>query len=167
MREKIICGLSIFFLADRAIVPTEANTQAGFSISVEPVEVFDYRDRAAFVAALWEVIQTGNPDVANPPEDEIARDAKGFPAFKNPLELKYAQVNNWEELEQMSIYASVCAYPSGYIVEAFGRAPDGAWGEDLALNARIPIEDGLGGVVDALMQHLETRTDLPHSPPRK
>jgi hypothetical protein len=167
MREKIICGLSIFFLADKAIVPTEANIPAGFSISVEPVEIFDYRDRDEFVAALWQAIQRGNPDVPNPPDEDIFKDASGFPSFKNPLELKYAQVDSWEEFERSSIYASVSAYQSGYVVEAFGRAPNGTWGEDILLNARVPLDDGLHGVVDALLAHLQTRADLPASRPNK
>src|ERR1700733_12296015 len=167
MREKIICGLSIFFLADKAIVPTEANIPAGFSVSVEPVKVFDYRDRDEFVAALWQAIQTGNPDVPNPPEEEITRDANGFPSFKNPLELKYAQLDTWAEFERSSIYASVCAYQSGYVVKAFGRAANGTWGQDILFDARVPLDDGLRGVVDVLLAHLQARSDLPAAPPNK
>jgi len=163
MSEKIICGISIFFLADKAIVPTEANIPAGYSVSVEPVSVFDYRDRDEFANALWQAIETGNPDIPNPPDEEITRDAKGFPCFKNPLELKYAQVETWEEFEQSSIYASICSYPSGYVVEAFGRAANGTWGEDLVLSTRVPIEAGVGAVVATLLEHLLARTDLPVS----
>jgi hypothetical protein len=124
------------------------------------VEVFDYRDKDQFVAVLWQALKTGNPDVPNPPDSEITRDAKGFPSFKNPLELKYAEVASWDDLERSSIYASVCAYPSGYTVEVFGRAASGTWGEDIVLSTRIPIEEGLGDVVDALLEHLQTRIDL-------
>jgi len=167
MREKISCGLSIYFLADKAIMPTEANIPAGFSVSVEPVAFFDYRDKDAFIEALWDAIQTGNPDIPNPPDEEVIRDANGFLGFKNPVELKYAKVDNWEELERSSIYASVCVYPSGYVVEVFGRAPEGTWGEDRLLSTRIPLDAGVDAVVDAILAHLETRTDLPISRPEK
>ncbi|MBS2009178.1 MAG: hypothetical protein JST01_19145 [Cyanobacteria bacterium SZAS TMP-1] len=163
MREKLNCGLSIFFLADKAIMPTEANIPAGYSVSVEPVAFFDYRDKDAFVEALWEAIQNGNPDVPNPPDEDVVRDASGFLGFKRPVELKYAGVESWEDLERSSIYGSVCVYPSGYVVEVFGRAADGTWGEDRLLSVRIPIDAGVDGVVDTILAHLETRTDLPVS----
>jgi hypothetical protein len=161
MKEKIICGLSIFFLADKALIPTEANIPAGYSISIEPVAVFDYRDKEAFREALWDAISEGNPNVENPLDSEVIRDANGFPRFKNPIELKYSGLTSWEELERKSIYASVCSYPSGYIVECFGRAADGSWGEDIVLSARIAIEEGIDAVLDTLLTHLDTRADLP------
>ena len=165
MREKLTCGISIYFLADKAIMPTEANIPAGFSVSVEPVAFFDYRDKDEFIKALWDAIQNGNPDIPNPPDEEVTRDAKGFLGFKNPIELKYAKVGNWDELERSSIYASVCVYPSGYVIEVFGRAPEGTWGEDIALSTRVLIEAGVDAVVDVLLNHLDTRTDLPISRP--
>ncbi len=147
-------------MADKAIVPTEAHIPSGFTISTEPVEVFDYRDKDAFLAALWEVVRTGNPSVPDPAPDEITKDENGFPVFKNPTELKYAGVGSWEEFERASIYASVCSYPSGYVVDVFGRAADGTWAEDIAFNTRVPIDDGIGGVVDVLLEHIKGRNDF-------
>jgi hypothetical protein len=163
MKEKIVCGMSIFFLAEKALIPTEANIPAGYSISTEPVSEFDYRDREAFREALWEAIITGNPSVANPPDSEIIKDSHGFPRFKNPLELKYAGVDSWEELERASVYASVCSYPSGYIVEAFGRAADGTWSDERVLSERVAIDDGIDAVIDVLIAHIDSRSDLPVS----
>jgi len=160
MREKIICGMSIFFLADKAMVPTEAHIPSGYSVSVEPVTVFDYKDREEFVQALWSTLERGNPDIDEPAESEIVRDANGFFGFRNPVELKYAGVKSWDDLEHVSIYASVCAYPSGYIVEVFGRSPGGDWSDEIVLKAQVPVDEGLGAVVDMLTEHMASRTDF-------
>ncbi len=148
-------------MADKALVPTEAITPSGYTISVEPVEVFDYKEKDAFLSALWQAVERGNPSVPNPPDNEIIKDSQGFPGFKNPTELKYAGVANWEEFERKSIYASIATYPSGYVVDVFGRATDGTWSDDIVLNQRVEVELGLAGVVDVILEHLQTRTDLP------
>lgn len=161
MREQLTCALGLYIMANRAILPTEANTPSRFSISIEPVTVFDYRNRSEFIAAIEKAIAAGNPTVPNPSEDELERDAGGFPAFKNPVGLKYAEVSTWDELERKSIYASLRCYPSTYLVEVSGRDKNGKWSDDLALELRLPANVGVPVVVDAILDHLKTRRDLP------
>lgn len=160
-REKLTCGVGFYLMADRAILPTEAITENRLRVDIEPVTVFDYRNRAEFIAALENAIAAGNPIVPNPAEEELQPSADGFSEFKNPPGLKYSGLATWDELERKSILASIRCYPSGYLVEVFGRAKDGKWSEDTALELRLPANVGLSVVVDAILDHLKIRRDLP------
>lgn len=159
MREKQICGLSLYIMLDRAILPTQAATPSGFTISTEPVTVFDYRNRAEFIATVEKAIARGNPSVPEPPEEEIFRNASGMPGFKNPIGLKYAAVQSWDELERNSIYVTISCYPSGFLVEAFGRAKNGKWSDETPLEVRL-LGVGVPVVVDVILEHLKSRHDL-------
>jgi len=160
-REKPYGDIEIYFLADRAIVPTTADTQSGFTISIEPVQVFNYGDKSRLLAALKTAADRGIQTVADPPEDQINRDESNFPGFKNPPVLKYAGVGSWDELERKSIYFSIECYPSGFLVDSWGRASDGKWSEEESLKLRLPASVGLNGVADEILNHLKTRRDLP------
>lgn len=160
-REKLTCGLGLYLMADRAILPTEAITASGLAVDIEPVTVFDYRNRSEFITAIEKAIAAGNPVVPDPAEDELERDVDGFKAFKNPAGLKYSGLPTWDDLEQKSILATLRCYPSGYLVEAFGRAKNGKWSDDLTLELRLPANVGIPVVVDAILDHLKTRKDLP------
>ncbi len=161
MREKLTCGLGLYLMADRAILPTEAITESRLRVDIEPVAVFDYRNRSEFIAALEKAIAIGNPAAPNPASAELEPDADGFPAFKKPAGLKYSGLSTWDELERKSILATVRYYPSGFLLEIFGRAKNGKWSEEAALELRLTLESGLNGVVEAILEHLKTRKDLP------
>lgn len=160
-REKPYAEFNLFILADRAIMPTSADTPSRFTISIEPVQVFDYRDRQALTAAIEQSISVGIPVVADPPEDELEQFADGMPGFKNPPVLKYAGITSWDELERRSICFSVQCYPSGFLVDCWGRAQNGKWSEEQSLDLRLPSTIGVTGLVDAILEHLKTRKDLP------
>lgn len=160
MRAKPYCNLEIIIMADKAIMPTDARTPSRWHLSVEPVEVFDYRNRADFVAASKRAISRGIPEVTMPSENEMYWDEQG-PALKNPLELKYANVSTWDELEQRSIHASIECYDRGFLVESWGRDKNGKWSDEKALELRLEPEVGIDGAIDALLEHLKTRRDLP------
>jgi hypothetical protein len=153
--------MSLIVLADRAILPTSADTASRFTISIEPVQVFDYHDKADFLSALKHAIARGLPIVADPPEDELVSHEDGMPAFKNPVELKYASVGSWDELEKKSIFISIDCYPSQYLIESWGRGSDGKWADEKLLELRLPSQVGLEVVIDAIMDHLRNRRDLP------
>lgn len=161
MREKPYCCIALIVLPDKAILPTSADTPSRFTISVEPVQVFDYRNKAQFCSALESSIKRGLPTVSDPPESELVEFGNGVPGFKNPVELKYAEVLTWDELERKSIFVSVDCYPSQFLIESWGREPDGKWSDGKLLELRLPPEAGLSGVIDAILAHLRTRTDLP------
>jgi hypothetical protein len=159
MRAKPYCNIGIIVMADKAIMPTDARTPSRWHVSIEPVEVFDYHNRVDFIAACKRAISRGIPEVPMPSEKEMYWDEQG-PAMKEPITLKYAHVSTWDELERNSIYVTIECYDRGFLIESWGRAKGGKWG-DQVLELRLEPEAGIEGAVDAVLEHLKTRADLP------
>ena len=105
-------------------MPTDARTPSRWHLSIEPVEVFDYHKRVAFLDACKRAIARGIPEVPMPAENEMYWDEQG-PCMKNPLQLTYADVASWDDLEKKSIYASIECYDRGFLIEVWGRAKNG------------------------------------------
>lgn len=160
-REQAYAAFNLFVLADRAIIPTSADTPSRYTISIEPVQVFDYTDRNALKAAIEQAISKGIPQVPDLPPNETITDEEGISGLRNPIELKYAGVHTWDELERKSIFFCIECYPSGYLVDCWDRARNGKWSENQSLDLRLPTSVGIDGLVDAILNHLETRRDLP------
>lgn len=161
-REKPYAAFNLFVLSDRAIIPTSADTPSRYTISIEPVQVFNYHDKAALTAAIEKQITLGIPKVPDPQDEELIFDADGLPdGLKYPIEPKFADVGTWDEFERSSIHFCIECYPSGYAVECWGRAADGKWSDDEPLDLTLPASVGIAGLVDAIWSHLQTRKDLP------
>lgn len=161
-REKPNGAFNLFFLADRAVIPTSAKTPSRYTVSVEPVQVFDWHDKATLAAAIEKQIAFGIPQIPELKDDELIFTEDGQPTgLKNPIEPKYAGVPEWDDLERKSIYFSIQCFPSGYLVDSWKRAADGKWSEEQSLELRLPASVGLSGLVDAIWGHLQTRKDLP------
>lgn len=141
-------------LADKGLIPTSAIIDTGVYRDIEPVREFDYRNKEALLAALQEIVATGNPQILGPQGN--------YEAPKTPMEV-IAKAKSWADLERKSIYFSLDCYPSEYSVKSWGRAANGTWGEEdnLALDIRVPVDKGLKAVADAIINHLGTRRDLP------
>ncbi|TXH03396.1 MAG: hypothetical protein E6R05_03140 [Candidatus Moraniibacteriota bacterium] len=147
-------------MADKAIMPTDARTQSRWHLSIEPVEVFDYRDRNEFIAACNRAVLRGIPEVPMPSDADLLW-IDGRPELKEPVELKYSGTDNWDDLERKSIFVSVECYDKGFLIESSGRTPKGIWSENDVLELRLSPEVGLEGVVDAILDHLKSRKDMP------
>lgn len=160
MTEKPYCDLGIFIMVDKAIMPTDARTPSRWHLSIEPVEVFDYHNPVDFIAACKRAISRGMPEVPMPSEDQMYWDEQG-PAMKEPITLKYANVSTWDELERKSIYVTIECYHRGFLVESWGRAKSGKWSDEKVLQLRLEPNVGIEGAVEAVLEHLNTRRDLP------
>lgn len=161
MREKPYCSMGLIVLPDKAILPTSARTPSRYTISIEPVQVFDFQDKDQFLAAIKNAIERGYPSVSEPPPEDLVTFEDGMPGFKNPVELKYADARSWDDLEKKSVFVSLDCYPSQYLLESWGKASDGRWSNDKLLELRLPSTVELSVVVDAILDHLKTRRDLP------
>jgi hypothetical protein len=160
-RDIAYGAFSLFVMADKALIATSGVTPNRLSMTIEPIEIFDYRNRDEFLAAAKRAAARGIPQVDMPPDDELFWHEDGMPGRKTPIELKYAQVKNWDELERKSVYFTVDCYDRGYVVISCGRNKNGLWNDDVALELRMPATVGMEGVVDAILDHLKTRKDLP------
>lgn len=160
MTEKPYCDLGIFIMADKAILPTDARTPSRWHVAIEPVEVFDYHNRSEFIEVCKRAISRGMPEIAMPAESEMYWDDQG-PAMKQPVVLKYAGISTWDELEKKSIYVTIECYQRGFLIESWGHTSDGKWSDEKLLELRMPSDVGLEVVVDAVLDHLKNRRDLP------
>lgn len=160
-KEKAYGAFSLYIMAEKALIASQADTPMHLGMTVEPIEVFDYRNREEFLAVVKKAAARGIPQVEMPSEDQLYWESNGMPGRKNPPELKYAQVKTWDELERRSVYYSVDCYERGFVVISCGRDPNGLWNDETALELRMQADVGLEGVVDAIIQDLKTRKDLP------
>lgn len=161
-RERAHAVVNLFVLSDRAVIPTSVKTASGYTISIEPVEVFDYRDRNALKGALEQAVARGIRKVPDLPAKELIYDEDGIPGgLKEPIEPRYAGVADWDELERKSIYFFLQCYPSGFLLDSWGRSADGKWSDEKLLELRLPSDVGLELVIDAILDHLKNRPDLP------
>jgi len=160
-KEKAYGTFALYVLSEKAIIAAQADTPMHLSMTVEPVEVFDYRNREEFLSVVKKAAARGIPTVEMPPEEELYWEDNGMPGLKNPIELKYAQVKTWDELERRSVFYSVDCYPRGFVVISCGRSKDGLWNDETELELRMPADVGLEGVVDAIIENLNSRKDFP------
>lgn len=145
------CGIGLYVLADRALMPTIKQAESGEYIDCEPYLAVDYGDPESLVTALKQALQTGNPPVL-----DINRK-------KPPAIQKLAGAKSWADLERKSIYFSVECWDSEFVVTAEGRGSDGCWNRqgDYLFEKHVPLENGIEAVADAILDHLKTRNDLP------
>lgn len=160
-KDKAYGAFSLYVMADKALLVTQADTPMHLTMTVEPVEVFDYHQRDQFLSAVKRAAARGIPVVEMPPDEDLIWDKAGMPSLKVPIELKYAQVKSWDELERRSVHYTVDCYERGFVVLSCGRNNDGQWNDDTALELRMAPEVGLEGVVDAIIENLNTRRDFP------
>lgn len=158
-RDVCYASFSVYVMADKTLLACDADTPAHLSMTVEPVDVFDWRHRSEFLVAAKRAVARGIQSVPMPPDDDLYWDENGMPGLKNPIELKYAEVETWEEFERKSIFYSVECYERGFVVISCGRKKNGLWSDDVALELRMPTEIGIEGVVDAILENLKERKD--------
>jgi hypothetical protein len=155
-KEKKLCWFGLYVLADRALLPTCVKTSQG-DFDVEPIREFNYRNRHELLDAISKAVQKGNPQGDVPPIENRKK--------QTPME-KLAKAKSWSDLEKKSIYFSIKVFPSAFSIKAWGRAPDGTWSDEneTSFDVRIPIEAGVEGLADAILDHLSKRSDLPGLP---
>src|SRR5882757_6079966 len=104
----------------RAYVPSVGQTEAGFYLDIEPVEVALAVDTDALQRAITEVIQRGNPKIPTPARA----------AFPKPVVLKYAKVKSWSAFEKGCLNWTVVEKDGVYHVKPDRKRPDRGWEDD-------------------------------------
>ncbi|MBX9770094.1 MAG: hypothetical protein K2X29_01915 [Candidatus Obscuribacterales bacterium] len=99
-KDKAYGAFSLYIMAEKALLASQGDTPIHLAMTVEPIEVFDYRNRDEFLAVVKNAAARGIPQIEMPPEDQLYWESNGMPGLKNPPELKYAQVKTWDELER-------------------------------------------------------------------
>jgi hypothetical protein len=113
-------------------VPTVAQTEAGFYLGVEPVDVVPVANTEALQRAIWRAINTGNPKVATPTRAN----------FPEPVLLRHADVKSWPAFERNALFWSVAEKDGSYEICRGRKRADRGWEDDPAQTQKIP--SGLG-----------------------
>ena len=135
------------YLSNRtAFVPTVAQTDAGFYLEVDPVEVVSVTDTEALQHAVKHAIGRGNPKVPTPTRA----------AFPKPVVLKYAKAKSWPAFERGSLYWTVVEKDGVYHVIQGRKRPDRGWEDDPEQIEALPPGTGIDGVAQRVASSVQT-----------
>jgi hypothetical protein len=135
----------IFRLKEQALVPTMAKTKAGFYIGIEPVEVVDAHDQAAFEQAIIRVVRRGNPSVPTPP---------GGAQFPKSVLLKYAKLNSISAFDKIAKSWQLSKREGAYLIIPYRPRKDSGAEENTVRGEAIPAEEPLETVVRRLVRRV-------------
>jgi hypothetical protein len=119
---------NIYLRKGTAYVPTVAQTEAGFFLDTDPVEVVPAVDTEALRNAVKKAIGRGNPKVATPTRA----------AFPKPVVLKYAKVKSWSTFEKGCSNWTIVENDGLYRIKRGRNRPDGGWEDDPAQIEALP-----------------------------
>jgi hypothetical protein len=128
----------------QALVPTQAKTEAGFYLGIEPIEVIDARDRAGVEQAMLRAISRGNPPAPTPSRDSYC-------AKTDPL-LRRAKAKSYSAFEKGTKSWKLSKHENAYFIVPYRPHEDGGAVEDVKRTERIsgeaPIEEVVRRLVD-------------------
>ena len=125
-----------------AFVPTMAQTEAGFYMGIEPVEVVDAFDKEALEGAMMRGIARGNPIVPTPTRATFPND---------PL-LRHAKVKSSSTFEKLARTWKLSKREGAYLIGPYKPGRDGGSVEDLDRMEAIPVDIPLQTVVHRLVE---------------
>jgi hypothetical protein len=136
--------LKVYVRKGKAIIPTIAQTEAGYWLDVKPVEVADVADRPALIAALQHTVARGNPTVPVPTRA----------AFPEPVVLPYAGVKTWSAFTKGASGWKLSKDAGSYVIAPYRDGQEGGWEEDLQRKEEIPAEAPIDSVLQRLVDHI-------------
>jgi len=101
----VVGSWTIYVVGDRVVVPTLHRAATGLLVEREPVEVAPAGDVAAVAAAIWRVVERGNPRVELPPHGA---------SWSKPVVLRPARVRSWAALERVAFPWTLEGGPTGF-----------------------------------------------------
>jgi hypothetical protein len=105
---------------DTAFVPTMGQTEAGFYLDIEPVEVVPAKDIQALRGAIQQAINRGNPRVSTPSRA----------TFPKPVVLRHAKVKSWSAFEKGAMNWKVIEKDGNYQIKPGRKHPERGWEDD-------------------------------------
>jgi hypothetical protein len=129
-----------------AFIPAVAQTDAGFFLDVDPVEVVSATDAEALQHAVKQAIGRGNPKVPTPTRA----------AFPKPVVLKYAKVKSWPAFETGCLYWTIVEKNDVYHVIQGRKRPDRGWEDDHKRIEALPPGTGLDEVAQRVASSVQT-----------
>jgi hypothetical protein len=128
----------------QAFIPTQARTQSGFYMGVEPIEVVQTSDRPGVEQALLRAIDRGNPPVRTPSLPEMEDNSKS-------ALLKCAKVKSLSAFEKGAERWQLSKHEGAYSIVPYRPHEEGGAVADLKRAERIPGDEPIQAVVRRLV----------------
>jgi hypothetical protein len=126
---------SLYLRKNKLYIPSVAQTEAGFYLEVDPVDVIDRDDCDGVCAAVSRVLAMGNPIIPTPTRA----------AFPKWVILKYSGVRSHSVFEREAEKWSIQKDSHRYVLRHERRHAEGGWGEEPLYSESLPdtisIED--------------------------
>ncbi|WP_271607201.1 hypothetical protein [Bradyrhizobium sp. CCBAU 11434] len=144
------------YLRDRtAFIPTVAQTDAGFYLDVDPVEVVSAIDTEVLQRAVKQAIGRGNPKIPTPTRA----------TFPKPVVLKYAKVKSWPAFQRSCLYWTIEEKNGLYHVIQGRKRSDRGWEDDPTRIETLPPGAGIDEVAQRVASSVQTGLKA-HEEPR-
>jgi hypothetical protein len=140
---------------EKIVLPTVAQTEAGFYVDVEPIQVFSVKEHAAWKNAVYKALAKGNSFIPTPDGSDDPGSAI----------LEKLNISKWSTFETSSIMYTVHKGGGDILIYRTGKTSDGMWTTETNQRhfaSRAP----LGAIVDALCEDIlqQPKTGLMLSP---
>lgn len=119
---------TIVFRRGKVYVPTTAQAEAGFYLTVEPVSVADESDASAVAAAVVATVARGNPVVPTPGRDD----------YREYVLLKHAGVKSLSTFERSARTWKLSKRGANFLIAPYRPGRYGGAEEDLERQESIP-----------------------------
>lgn len=148
----------------KVILPTVAETEAGFYVDMEPIQVYEITDIERWKTAIYKKLIAENPLVPTPDRT----DEPGSAILEN------LHITKWSTFETSAIMYTVHLGGRYISIYRTGKAPDGMWTQDNTEHrqfaSRAPLDTIANALADDIIKQPEAnrpKTSLMLAPPSK
>jgi hypothetical protein len=132
--------------AGNVLLPTEVKTEAGFWLSIEPVEIATLKQPDTVFRAIRNATSRAGKIVPTPTRQN----------FPKPVILSYAKAKSWREFQRRhSLVALSQTVDKRFVVEQWERVNDGSYipSNENVLDANTTLDDAISTLI-AVMKEL-------------
>lgn len=128
----------------KVILPTMAETEAGFFVETAPLRVYDTAQVDNWKAQLHSMLSKAMPVVPTPDETE----------GPSSLILDKLQIDSWTQFEKTATLFTVHKGARYISIYATGKGEDGMWSQALSSERKFHSKAPLDMVVEAIVQDI-------------
>jgi hypothetical protein len=139
----------IWIRQGKAYVPTQAQTEAGYFMGIEPIHIVELT-KDDLQIAIEKTLAAGHPKVATPTRDE-------FRNRKDPL-LKAAKARSWKEFERNTIAFGITWTTDMIIFDISDESTE--FQDDLSKQRKFPLKTSLSTIIEIILEEIKSRPEL-------
>lgn len=139
----------------KVLLPTVAETEAGFFVEVQPLNIYEHHDVEGWTQALARALRA-TPEAVPTPEGEMEPGSHILDAL---------HLNSWAEFEKESVLFTVHRGARYITIYATGFGEDGMWSaaamSERKFHSKAPIEAVLKALCHDLLCHPQMTREKP------